>query len=191
MNTTLTMISLALAYAVVVALLIGIFIAPRITAPGRVAAAVAAVGLFLLTYQQVGELRGWPSDTQPPASFQLHGARVIEPDPLQGDPGRIFMWLEELDESNYPSGTPRAYTFPYSAELVSDIDGAMAKIQAGNEMAGQITEEREQDEDEEQSDERREPGDGADGIGERVLHADFGQLAFVAMPAPVTPEKTQ
>jgi hypothetical protein len=190
MNTTLTMISLAVAYAAVLAVLIGILIAPRIAALGRVAAAVAAAGLFLLTYLQVGELRGWPSDTQPPASFQLHWARVIEPDPLQGDSGRIYLWLEELDENNYPSGTPRAYTFPYSAELAGEIDGAMAKIQAGNEMAGQITEEREQEVDE-QSNERREIGEGAEGIGERVLHADFGELAFVAMPAPVTPEKPQ
>ena len=34
--------------------------------------------------------------------------RVVEPNPSQQFAGAIYLWVEELDERNIPSGEPRA-----------------------------------------------------------------------------------
>lgn len=114
---------------------------------------------------------------------------------MSGDPGRIFMWVEELDEDNYPSGLPRAYAVPYSDDLVRELDGALADIQQGEDVAGSTEQAEEGSEDtaerlaEEAEQGSAEVGGDASVVGDKVLRMDFGGVEFVPLPAPVTPEK--
>jgi hypothetical protein len=192
-STTATIITLAFGYAFVLALVVAGFAARRVHPWISIAAATASVGLFYGTYVALGEVRGFPSDSTPPEFFKLHWARVVEPNALSGDEGRVFLWLEELDADNYPSGTPRAYALPYTLDLVRKVDGALASIQSGEDVAGRLN----QDPLDEGTAERlaleieTRQGNQADSgtVGERVLSMDFGGVTFVPMPAPVTPEK--
>jgi hypothetical protein len=81
-------------------------------------------------------LLGWPGTGQLPARFQLLWTRVVEPDPKISDPGAIFLWVEELDDNNVPSGTPRSYRLRYSAPLADRSNKAKEEIMAGNPQEG-------------------------------------------------------
>ncbi|HHY49736.1 MAG TPA: hypothetical protein GYA10_08325 [Alphaproteobacteria bacterium] len=193
MTMTLTIIALAFAYALVVALLVGLFAAGRVHAIWRIGAAMLAVGLFFVTYYGIGELRGLPSDSPLPRFFKLHWARIVEPNQILNEPGRIYLWIEELDADNYPSGLPRAYLVPYTADLVRQVDAALAEIEGGKDVAGRIADAEEAADTAERlaEDVAQRVGQGPDGsgLGEKVLHMDFGELSFGPMPAPVTPQK--
>ncbi len=81
-------------------------------------------------------LLGWPGTGQLPHRFQLLWTRVVEPDPKVADPGAIYLWVEELDENNVPSGTPRSYKLKYSPPLADRSNKAKDEIMAGNPQEG-------------------------------------------------------
>ena len=43
-------------------------------------------------------LLGWATPDRLPAYFKLLSARIVEPHSLEGDPGSIYLWVEELDD---------------------------------------------------------------------------------------------
>jgi hypothetical protein len=82
-------------------------------------------------------LLGWPAGAGGlPPKFQLLWTRVIEPDPKVGDRGAIFLWVEEVDANNVPSGTPRAFRLPYSVKLADRTLKARDEIMSGNPQEG-------------------------------------------------------
>jgi hypothetical protein len=106
------------------------------------------------------------------------------------------MWVEELDEKNFPSGMPRAYIVPYSPQLARQVDGALADIQQGEDIAGSAAQENENaagDTAERLAEEAKqlELGNGGDAgtVGDKVLRMDFSGLEFAPLPAPITPPK--
>jgi hypothetical protein len=104
---------------------------------GIKAAAVAIISAFFgVSYLSIAGMIGWPSEAQMPEYFQLHWATVVEPDKLNGIPGSIYLWVEALDETNVPAGTPRAFRVPYSRELADRIGRAKERIEQGKEQAG-------------------------------------------------------
>ena len=40
-------------------------------------------------------------------------------------PGAIHLWVEALDDDNFPSGVPRAYRLPYDAHLAERTEAAV------------------------------------------------------------------
>ena len=136
---TVTILLMSGAYALVAALLLFLLLATRLPFFLKGLATVATCGMILWTYEAIGELRGLPTDSEPPAHFKLHWARVVEPNPLMKEEGHVFMWLEELDEMNFPSGMPRAYALAYDPDLVKKVEVAMGKIKEGEEVSGTIT----------------------------------------------------
>lgn len=192
-----TILLLALAYAFVLTLVVIAMTLGRIRPWFRIGAALLAVCLFGLTYSQIGELRGLPSDSAPPPFFQLHWARVVEPNIVGQEPGHIYLWLEALDADNYPSGQPRAYVVPYSPDLVRQVEAAMGQIRDGEDVAGEIPDGDDGGEDtgerlaiEVQSRQGEGTAD-AGAVGQRMTGLDFGSMQFVPMPAPVTPAKAE
>ena len=69
---------------------------------------------FIESFFATKSLLGWPGTGQLPHRFQLLWTRVVEPDPKISDPGAIYLWVEELDENNVPSGTPRSFRLKYT-----------------------------------------------------------------------------
>ena len=73
------------------------------------------LGFFLEVFFATKSLLGWPGTGQLPPRFQLLWTRVVEPDPKIRDPGAIFLWVEEVDDNNVPTGVPRSYRMPLHA----------------------------------------------------------------------------
>lgn len=192
---TITLLTLTGAYALVAALLAYLLILSRLPVPLKALATLACAALIPFTLNGFSELRGLPSDELPPPAFKLHWARVVEPNPLLGEKGNVFLWLEELDAENYPSGHPRAYQLAYDPDLVAKVEVAMGKIAAGESVAGTINEEPtiEAGTADELAAEVKEgarsgaPNSGS--VGERFYQFDPSMLTFGEAAAPVTPEK--
>jgi hypothetical protein len=134
--TALPLAGVVLSYVALAVLLLSLNIASR-WHWGVKAAAIGVTTLFFgVSYASIAGLIGWPSGAPVPAHFQLHWATVVEPDKLNGVPGSIYLWLEELDDDNMPRGTPRAFRVPYSRELADRIGHAKERIEQGIDQAG-------------------------------------------------------
>jgi hypothetical protein len=81
-------------------------------------------------------LLGWASTDRLPGNFKLLKARIVEPHSLEGDPGSIYLWVEELDEDHRPSGIPRAFRVPYNDTLADKTHAAENEIAAGHPQGG-------------------------------------------------------
>jgi hypothetical protein len=195
---TVTILLTAGAYALVAALLLVILIGTRVPLTLKALATGATCAMILWTYHSIGELRGLPTDSEPPRHFRMHWARVVEPNLLMKEKGHVFLWLEELDDKNYPSGTPRAYALAYDPELVKKVETAMGKIQDGEEISGTIDEAPTEELDDtaetlaQKAKEGARPGGPDSGmVGERYFDFDPSMLTFGEAAAPITPEKDQ
>ena len=143
-----------------------------------------------------GELRGLPSDSPIPPRFSMLWAQIVEPNLLLGEKGRVFLWIQTLDEENYPIGQPRAYQLPYSDDLNVKVSDAMAQISQGVDVQGTVeTDAPAPDEtaeelalDIELGASEMNPG-GSSGVGERIFQFDPSMLTFGIGEAPVTPGK--
>jgi hypothetical protein len=91
---------------------------------------------FLEAFFATKGLLGWPGSGRLPARFQLLWTRVVEPDPKIHDAGSIFLWVEEVDDNNVPTGTPRSYRLPYSKPLADKSLKARDEIMSGNPQEG-------------------------------------------------------
>src|ERR1700712_4551115 len=125
---TFTIVTLTAAYALVASLLAYLLLLSRLHWVFKAFATLSTVTLIPLTFFGVGELRGLPSDGPIPDSFRMLWAQVVEPEPLRGEKGHVFLWLQTLDKDNYLVGQPRAYQLPYSDDLKIKVNEAMGKI---------------------------------------------------------------
>jgi hypothetical protein len=193
---TYTILTLTAAYALVAALLAYLVLLSRLHWIFKGMATAATVALIPLTFHGVGELRGLPTDGPIPPSFLLLWAQVVEPNMLQGENGRVFLWLQTLDEENYPVGVPRAYQLPYSDDLKLKLSQAMGDIAQGEEVQGTLetdavlpegTAEALALEIEAGATDIR--PDGSSSVGERVFQFEPSMLTFGSAEAPITPGK--
>jgi hypothetical protein len=195
---TVTILLMAAAYALVSALLLLILINTRLPLAIKLLASLATIIMIPWTYFSIGELRGLPTDSKPPTYFKLHWARVVEPNLLMKEKGHVFLWLEELDAQNFPSGVPRAYGLAYDPELVKKVEVALGKIQDGEDVAGTITDAASAPVGDTAESLARKVKDGArpggpnsGSVGERFFEFDPSMLTFGEAAAPITPEKDQ
>jgi hypothetical protein len=193
---TFTILSLTVAYALVAALLAYLLLLTRLHWVFKALATVSTVALIPLTFHGVGELRGLPSDGPVPSNFLLLWAQVVEPNLLQGENGRVFLWLQTLDDENYPVGSPRAYQLPYSDDLKLKLAEAMAGIAEGEEVQGKVDVEEALPEQtsealalEIEAATTGAPPQGSSTVGERIFQFDPSMLTFGTAEAPVTPGK--
>lgn len=193
---TFTILTLTAAYALVASLLAYLLLLARLHWLFKAAATLSVVALIPLTFVGVGELRGLPSDGDIPDSFRMLWAQVVEPNPLRGEDGHVFLWVQRLDAENYPLGQPRAYQLPYSQDLEIKVNEAMGKIAQGEDIQGRVDAEKAlpeataealaQEIEAEVKDGR--PG-GPSGVGERISSFEPSMLTFAPEAAPITPTK--
>jgi hypothetical protein len=133
---TTTLLAVSAAYVVMSVLLL----ATGLTSPLRwwvKAAAITVTSLFFIeAFFATKGLLGWPGSGRLPGKFQLLWTRVVEPDPQLHDAGSIFLWVEEVDENNVPTGTPRSYRLAYSKPLAEKSLKARDEIMSGNPQEG-------------------------------------------------------
>ncbi|MGY9032346.1 MAG: hypothetical protein ACKVIA_08980 [Rhodobacterales bacterium] len=195
---TFTILSLTAAIALVTSLLAYLLLLSRLHWLFKALATVATVALVPLTLHGVGELRGLPSDGPIPTSFRMLWAEIVEPNMLQGENGRVFLWLQALDRDNFAAGQPRAYQLPYSEDLRVKISQAMGDIAQGEDIQGTVDVEEALPEAtaeslalEIEADSLVEQPSGSSALGERVFQFEPSMLTFGAAEAPVTPTKSQ
>jgi hypothetical protein len=124
-NLTDVIIWLSIAYALLGVLLLVVCVFARIPWPVKAAAIVLTSAFYVVSFFATRGLLGWSSTDPLPPRFKLLGARIVEPHSLEGDPGAIHLWVEVLDDDNFPSGVPRAYRLPYDAHLAERTEAAV------------------------------------------------------------------
>jgi hypothetical protein len=129
-------IGLSIAYTLLAALLLVIALRARIPWPLKVAIVLVTSAFYCVAFFRTEGLPGWSASAPLPAQFQLLWARVVEPNPLDQDPGAVHIWIEELDAANLPSGQPRAYRLPYSPALARKVEAAREQILKGHPTGG-------------------------------------------------------
>jgi len=133
---TLTLLAIVAAYVVVAILLLAMGLTSRFRWWIKAVAIVVTSAFFIEVFFATKGLLGWPGSGRLPPRFQLLWTRVVEPDPKIGDRGSIFLWIEEVDENNVPTGVPRAYRMPYSRPLGERAAKAKDEIMLGNPQEG-------------------------------------------------------
>ena len=129
-------LALSAAYVVMAVLLLSMGLTSRFRWGIKAVVIVVTSAFFIESFFATRSLLGWPGTGQLPHRFQLLWTRVVEPDPKLGDPGAIFLWVEELDDNNVPSGTPRSFKLRYSPPLADRSNKARDEIMAGNPQEG-------------------------------------------------------
>jgi hypothetical protein len=135
-NLQFVILTLSVAYAVIAALLLVVLVYGRLHWSFKAVAIVLISAFYVVSFAGMRGLLGWASADRLPVSFKLLAARIVEPHSLEGDPGSIYLWVEELDEDNRPSGIPRAYRVPYDDSLAERTHAAENEIKAGRSQGG-------------------------------------------------------
>ena len=105
-------LGLSTAFALLAALLLVIALRARIPWPFKIVMVLVTSAFYCVAFFRIEGLSGWSAPVPLPRQFQLLWARVVDPNPLDRDPGAVHIWVEELDAANLPSGQPRAYRLP-------------------------------------------------------------------------------
>jgi hypothetical protein len=129
-------VALSVSYALLGALLLLVLVYARLPWPAKAAAVIVTSAFYVVSFNGARGLLGWASVDRLPLSFKLLQARIVDPHTLEGDPGSIYLWVEELDDDNRPSGVPRAYRLPYSDALAEKTHAAENQIAAGRPQGG-------------------------------------------------------
>lgn len=133
---TATLLAISAAYVVMGVLLLSVGLLAPIRWWFKAAAIVVTSVFFVEVFFSTKGLLGWPGTGRLPARFQLLWTRVVEPDPKVKDAGAIFLWVEEVDDNNVPTGTPRSYRLPYTKPLADASLKARDEIMSGNPQEG-------------------------------------------------------
>jgi len=133
---TLTLIGISAAYVVLSLVVLSMGLTSRFAWWVKASTIVVTSGFFVEVFFASKGLLGWPASGALPPKFQLLWTRVVEPDLKAGHRGAIYLWVEELDANNVPSGLPRSYRLPYSVKLADRTLKARDEIMAGNPQEG-------------------------------------------------------
>ena len=138
LTMTPTLIAIALAYVVMGLLLLSVGLTSRFAWWVKAVTITITSVFFIEVFFASKSLLGWPATGAAlPAKFQLLWSRVVEPDVKMGAKGAIYLWVEEVDENNVPSGLPRSYRLPYSLKLAERSLKARDEIMAGHPQEGE------------------------------------------------------
>ncbi len=78
-------------------------------------------GFYVVNYEAINGLLGWPTGASTPAKFLLIASVVREPNKETGEAGGIHIWASEIRDRR-PDPVPRAYTLPYDETLHKELE---------------------------------------------------------------------
>ena len=135
-NLQSIVLTLSISYAVIGALLLIVLVYARLPWPVKAVAVIVTSAFYVVSFSATRGLLGWASQERLPTAFKLLQTRIVEPHSLEGDPGSVYLWVEQLDADNRPSGIPRAFRRPYSDKLADKAHAADNEIAAGRPQGG-------------------------------------------------------
>jgi hypothetical protein len=127
---------LGLGYALLGVVLLAILMFARLDWRLKAGLILLVSAFYIVDFRSARALLGWASPDSLPPHFKLLGARIIEPHSLAGDKGAIFLWVEEVDEDNFPSGDPRLFRLPYNVKLAERAEAAARASAEGAPQGG-------------------------------------------------------
>jgi len=127
---------LGLGYALLGLVLLVILVFARFDWRLKAGLIVLVSGFYAIDYRQARWLLGWASPDTLPPHFRLLGAHIVEPHSLAGDAGAIFLWVDGVDDDNFPSGDPRSFRLPYNARLAERTEAAATASAKGTPQGG-------------------------------------------------------
>jgi hypothetical protein len=134
---TITLLAISAAYVVLAVVVLSMGLSSRFAWWIKASAIVVSSAFFIEVFFASKGLLGWPAAGGGlPPKFQLLWTRVVEPDPKLGSRGAIYLWVEEMDTNNVPSGIPRSFRLPYSVKLADRTLKARDEIMAGHPQEG-------------------------------------------------------
>lgn len=101
-------------------------------------AIVATLGSVVVLYFTMTGLIGWATTAEMPKRFSLLSTRIVEPDKLNGTPGHIYLWIEEVDDNQIVISPPRAFEVAYEVETASEVATAQQQLEGGGKVLGQF-----------------------------------------------------
>jgi hypothetical protein len=134
---TAAVLGLVIAYLLLAVLLLSLNLRSAWRWRIKAVAILATSVFFVLTFVTIQAMLGWPTESEPPSSFQLHAALVQEPERRVGRQGRIYLWLSPKHAEGAPAGPPRAYALPYSRALHQAVARAQARLEEGVPIEGE------------------------------------------------------
>jgi hypothetical protein len=135
-NLASDVILLSIAYALLGVLLLIVCVFAKVPWPVKAGLIVLTSAFYVVSFFATRGLLGWSSTDPLPPKFKLLAARIVEPHSLEGDPGAIHLWVEALDDNNFPSGVPRAYRLSYDAHLAEKTEAAIRASADGKPQGG-------------------------------------------------------
>ncbi len=133
---TSTIVALSLAYALLGVLLLAALLRARFPWQAKAAAIVVVSAFYIVAFEETRNLLGWARVGGLPDHFLLLWTRVVEPSRAYGEPGAIYLWVEELDANHVPSGAPRAFKIRYSTPTAEKAEKAREQIMSGKPQEG-------------------------------------------------------
>jgi hypothetical protein len=133
---TAAVIGLAACYLVLAVLLLSLNLKSAWRWPVKAWAIAVTLAFLIAGFATLQGMLGWPTETVPPARFQLYAALVQEPDRANRSDGAIYLWLSPAAEGGEPSRPPRAYALPYSRALHEQVARAQERLQQGRQVEG-------------------------------------------------------
>jgi hypothetical protein len=190
---TVASVGLTAAYVVLATLLLSLNLTSLWRWWIKAGAIVVTTVFFGVTYQSVDGLMGWPTTQKLPARFNLVSTVISEPDKKTNSPGGIYLWAEELDANNVPSGRPRSYELSYSDALARKVTSAQQKRDRGVDVMGRIYDNDPGRNEEPRSDIKMgevRQNDQENAAADTVPFMDDGaRLGFEELPPVVLPDK--
>ena len=136
MSMSVTM--LAIGFVLVAALLLSLNFYSRWNVWLKVVVTVLVGAFYVVNYEAINGLLGWPTTAATPDKFLLIASAVEEPNKETGYAGHIHLWAAEI-RNRRPESTPRAYTLPYDEALHRELERAREGQRSGIPQIG-ITE---------------------------------------------------
>ena len=192
---TSTVLAISAAYVIIGVLLLTVSLRSSFAWWVKAAAIVVTSVFFVEAFFATKGLLGWPRSGQLPPRFQLLWARVVEPDLKSGNPGAIYLWIEEVDDNNVPDGVPRSYRLPYSRPLADRSAKARDEIMRGKPQQGLAEDlggsetEKEAKTDQQKSGTRTDAGATTVDLEQFQLLQQAQRVEFSPMPVPTLPPK--
>jgi hypothetical protein len=129
-------LALGIGYALLGVILLAFLVFARFDWRAKAGLIVLVSAFYVVDFRAARSLLGWASPEPLPAHFKLLGARILEPHSLAGDAGAIFLFVEEVDRDNFPSGDPRLFRLPYDVKLAERTEAAIRASADGTPQGG-------------------------------------------------------
>lgn len=124
------------AYVVIALVLLGLGLYSKWSLWKKVLGIVVVTAAYLLVYFSLPRMLGWPTDSQVPRRFELHGVYIQDPDKTTGNPGTVFFWATDLAPG--ADARPRAFRMPFTASFKSVFEEANGKLRQNIPQEGEI-----------------------------------------------------